>query len=64
LPSFSEISSAPKLAATVASVSAFRSRLSGSGSMHFASCAGGVNDVGEIAGHPALERAYQAGKEI
>ena len=26
--------------------------------------AGGVNDVGEIAGHPALERAYQAGKEI
>ena len=26
--------------------------------------AGGVNDIGEIAGHPALERAYQAGKEI
>ena len=26
--------------------------------------AGGVNNVGEIAGHPALERAYQAGKEI
>ena len=26
--------------------------------------AGGVNDVGEIAGHPALGRAYQAGKEI
>lgn len=26
--------------------------------------AGGVNDIGEIAGHPALERAYRAGKEI
>ena len=26
--------------------------------------AGGVNDIGEIAGHPALERAYQAGKKI
>ena len=26
--------------------------------------AGGVNGVGEIAGHPALERAYQAGKEV
>ncbi len=26
--------------------------------------AGGVTDVGGIAGHPALERAYQAGKEI
>ena len=26
--------------------------------------AGGVNDIGEIAGHPALERAYQVGKEI
>ena len=25
--------------------------------------AGGVNDVGEIAGHPALEQAYQVGKE-
>ncbi len=25
--------------------------------------AGGVNDIGEIAGHPALERAYQMGKE-
>ena len=26
--------------------------------------AGGVNDVGEIAGHPALEKAYLLGKEI
>lgn len=26
--------------------------------------AGGVTDVGEIAGHPALEKAYQMGKEI
>lgn len=26
--------------------------------------AGGVNDVGDIAGHPALEKAYQVGKDI
>lgn len=26
--------------------------------------AGGVNGVGDIAGHPALEQAYQAGREI
>lgn len=26
--------------------------------------AGGVNGVGEIAGHIALEQAYQAGKEV
>ena len=26
--------------------------------------AGGVTDVGEISGHPALEKAYQMGKEI
>ncbi len=26
--------------------------------------AGGVNDVGDIAGHPALEKAYQVGKEV
>lgn len=26
--------------------------------------AGGVNDIGDIIGHPALERAYQVGKEI
>ena len=26
--------------------------------------AGGVNGIGDIAGHPALERAYQVGKEI
>ena len=26
--------------------------------------AGGVTDIGGIAGHPALERAYQVGKEI
>ncbi len=26
--------------------------------------AGGVDGVGEIAGHPALEKAYQTGKEI
>ena len=26
--------------------------------------AGGVNGVGEIAGHPALEQAYQTGKEV
>ena len=26
--------------------------------------AGGVNEAGEIIGHPALERAYQVGKEI
>ena len=26
--------------------------------------AGGVTDVGEIAGHPALEKAYQLGKEL
>ena len=26
--------------------------------------AGGVNNIGEIAGHPALERAYRVGKEI
>ena len=26
--------------------------------------AGGVNDVGDIVGHPALEQAYQTGKEI
>ena len=26
--------------------------------------AGGVNEVGEIIGHPALERAYRVGKEI
>lgn len=25
---------------------------------------GGVNEVGEIIGHPALDRAYQVGKEI
>ena len=25
--------------------------------------AGGVNAVGDIAGHPALERAWQAGRE-
>ena len=24
----------------------------------------GVNDVGDIDGHPALERAYQVGKNI
>ena len=26
--------------------------------------AGGVTDVGEIAGHPALEKAYQMGREL
>ena len=26
--------------------------------------AGGVNGVGEIAGHAALEQAYQMGKEV
>lgn len=26
--------------------------------------AGGVNDVGEIAGHPALEQAQRMGMEI
>lgn len=26
--------------------------------------AGGVSNVGDIAGHPALEKAYQAGKEV
>ena len=26
--------------------------------------AGGVNGVGDIAGHPALEKAYQMGKEV
>ena len=26
--------------------------------------AGGVNEVGEIVGHPALEKAYQVGKEV
>lgn len=26
--------------------------------------AGGVNDAGDIAGHPALEKAYKLGKEI
>ena len=26
--------------------------------------AGGVNNIGDIAGHPALERAYRVGKEI
>ena len=26
--------------------------------------AGGVNGAGEIAGHPALEQAYQMGKEV
>lgn len=26
--------------------------------------AGGVNEVGEIAGHPALGKAYQVGKEV
>ena len=26
--------------------------------------AGGVTDVGEITGHPALKKAYQMGKEI
>ena len=26
--------------------------------------AGGVNEAGEIAGHPALEKAYQVGKEV
>ena len=26
--------------------------------------AGGVTDVGEITGHPALEKAYQSGKEV
>ena len=26
--------------------------------------AGGVNDVGDIAGHPALEKAYQMAKEV
>ena len=26
--------------------------------------AGGVNDVGDIAGHPALEQAYRVGKEV
>ena len=26
--------------------------------------AGGVNDVGEIAGHPSLEQAYRMGKEV
>lgn len=26
--------------------------------------AGGVNNVGDIAGHPALEKAYQIGKEV
>ena len=26
--------------------------------------AGGVNGIGDIAGHPALEKAYQAGKEV
>ncbi len=26
--------------------------------------AGGVNEVGEIVGHPAMEKAYQVGKEI
>ena len=25
---------------------------------------GGVNGVGDIAGHPALEKAYQAGKSV
>lgn len=29
-----------------------------------AAFAGGVNGVGEIAGHPALEQAYQMGKEV
>ena len=26
--------------------------------------AGGVNGIGDIAGHPALEQAYQSGKEV
>ena len=26
--------------------------------------AGGVNDIGDIAGHPALNKAYQTGREI
>ena len=26
--------------------------------------AGGVTNVGEIAGHPSLEKAYQSGKEV
>lgn len=26
--------------------------------------AGGVNDVGDIAGHPALEEAYETGKQV
>lgn len=26
--------------------------------------AGGVNDIGDIKGHPALEKAYQIGKEV
>ena len=26
--------------------------------------AGGVSSVGDIAGHPALEQAYQSGKEV
>lgn len=26
--------------------------------------AGGVNDIGEIAGHPALKQGYQMGKEV
>jgi len=26
--------------------------------------AGGVTEIGEIIGHPALERAYRVGKEI
>ena len=26
--------------------------------------AGGVNDPGEVQGHPALEQAYQLGKRI
>ena len=26
--------------------------------------AGGVNGIGEITGHPALEKAYQMGKEV
>ena len=26
--------------------------------------AGGVNGAGEITGHPALEQAYQMGKEV
>ena len=49
---------------TFARVAALTSPAAPAAAEYLAGLAGGVNGVGDIAGHPALEKAYQAGKSV